>query len=268
MLRKLEKTKEHQLYYTRDGRGPLPGCSSICKIGDDPGGLIHWAWKKGGAGEDYRSERDDAADAGDVGHGLSEAYLVGDILDLSDFSEEAQRLGTLSFEKFKKWWEYQEMVFMHSELQMVSEKYLFGGTLDIVGRDLEGNICLIDLKTTKSIRTSHGIQVAGGYGLAYNENFPEEPIDKVCILRLPKDGKDVEPLWLDPLNFTFYQRSFIANVESYYARETLNKVDPIAKSKRFWKPRKKKQELEPREASRNEATKVNTMAPAIEQSLL
>lgn len=237
MLRKLTRLKEHQKYFTRDGKGPLPGASSVCKIGDDSGGLIHWAYKKGLAGEDYREERDDAAAAGDIGHGLAEAFLLGDELDISEYHPEAQRLGTIAFDKFRKWWEKQGMAFIHAELQMVSEDHLFGGTLDLLARDKDKRTCLVDFKTTKRLRTANGIQ-AGGYRIAYNENYPDDPIERICILRLPKDGKDVEPVWLPENHLDKYERSFLSNLSSYYAWRALEKIDPIALSTPKWFKRK------------------------------
>lgn len=242
MKRHLDKHAEHQKYFLRDGTGPLPGASTVAKVSEDSGGLIHWAFSQGKLGKDYREERDAAADSGTIAHALAEAHLVGDELDLSDFTQEAIDLGRIAFKNFLEWWEEKEMTFIATELQLVSHDHLFGGTLDILARNPEGKICLIDLKATKSIRAAHGVQ-CGGYSLLVNENSPEEPVDEICILRLPKDGKPVEPLWLDALNFPFYQKCFLANLAAYNARQQLEALLP-AKLKK-WKPWPKKKKLAP-----------------------
>lgn len=198
MVRKLEKHKEHQKYFLRDGHRVI-GASTIAKIGDDPGGLIHWAWKKGRDGEDYRLSRDAAADAGTVCHALIEAYLVGDELELSDFTEEAIQEARVGFEEFRKWWEEERMVFMYSELQLVSHDHGYGGTLDIVGRDPEKRVCLLDIKHTNAVRESHARQLAG-YEHLYNENFADEPITRRAILQT-KGG--MKPKWFGPMGRYF-----------------------------------------------------------------
>lgn len=240
MIRKLDLRKPHQLYFTRDGHGPLPGASTICKYGEDTGGLIHWAWRKGKDGIDYRSERDAAAQSGTIAHALSEAYLIGDELDLSEFSLEAQALGHEAFEQFKAWWIAEKMTFLHSELQLASDVHEFGGTLDIAGRNPIKETCLIDLKRVKSIRTSHAIQVVGGYKTLYEEHYPDDPIDRVCILRLPTEtNPSLEATWLPPETFAYYKQSFLANLTAYKARQSLDKVCPIALASP-WFNRKKK----------------------------
>ena len=198
MVRKLEKYAPHQKYFLRDGRQVI-GASSIAKIGDDPGGLIHWAWKKGIAGEDYRSSRDAAADAGTVCHGLIEAYLIGDTLDLSDFAPEAIMEAETGFHAFREWWEAEKMVFMYSELQLVSHDHEYGGTLDIVGRDPQGRVCLLDVKHTNQIRESHLRQLAG-YEYLYNENYQDDTIARRAILNT-KNG--MTPKWMGPMGRYF-----------------------------------------------------------------
>jgi hypothetical protein len=66
---KLVRNAPHQKYFLSDGT-QVPGGSTICKIGDDPSALIHWAWKLGSEGKDYRKERDKAADIGTIAHFL------------------------------------------------------------------------------------------------------------------------------------------------------------------------------------------------------
>lgn len=226
MLRKIIKGAPHQKYFLRDGR-EVPGCSGIAKITDGFEGLLRYTWKQGKDGKPYGAERDDAADAGEIAHALVEAYLVGDTLDLTDYSEEAQRLGNVAYEKLKMWWEEQKMVFMHAELQLLSHEHEYGGTLDIVGRNREREVCLIDMKAVKTLRTAHGIQVIGGYAPLYNENFPNDPIQKACIVRLPKDESDIQPLWVDPMLFPYYRAVFLASLAAHNARFRLDQVCPI-----------------------------------------
>ena len=236
MKRKIVKDEPHQKYFLRDG-SEVTGCSTIAKFGENPDGLIAWANREGLAGRDHRQAKDAAADSGVIAHALAEAYLIGDELDLSDFTEEAQDLGRKAFEKFREWWEVGDYTFLYSELQLTSEAHRFGGTLDILCRTPRNKKCLIDLKATKSLRTSHLIQVVGGYLTLENENRPDDPVDEVCILRLPKDGGKIEELWPEQETFPAYQKVFLANLAAYNARHELDKVDPIAKKYKRWKKR-------------------------------
>lgn len=242
MIRTLQRWTPHQRYFLRDGT-QVEGCSGIAKFGENMDGLVTWANREGLAGRDHKKTRDTAAGSGTIAHAYAEAYLVGDELDLSalnedgspQWSKEEKTLGEKAFEKFKAWWESGKYTFLFSELQLTSEVHRFGGTLDILARDPDKLKCLIDLKATKSLRTNHVIQGAG-YLTLEDENRPEEPVDRMCILRLPKDGTNVEPLWVDPETFPIYQKVFLANLAAHNARKELDKVDPIAKR---WKWKKK-----------------------------
>lgn len=232
MLRKLQRFAPHQKYFLRSGPNAgqeVIGSSGVSKVTDEVEGLLRYTWKQGKEGKPYGAERDDAADSGTIAHALAESFLLGDELDLSEFSDEAIRLGKIAFEKFREWWMKQGLTFRHAELQLVSHDHEYGGTLDIVGENIEKENCLIDLKATKSLRTAHGIQVAGGYAPLFNENFPDDPIDKVCILRIPKDDTDVEPAWINPQLFEYYRNTFLTSLAAFKARKILDQKCPFVK---------------------------------------
>ena len=54
---KLERHKPHQTY-TLDGI-TIPGVTTVLGIIDKSGPLIHWAWKLGMEGKDYKKVRDE-----------------------------------------------------------------------------------------------------------------------------------------------------------------------------------------------------------------
>jgi hypothetical protein len=55
----------------------LPGVSTVAKLIEEPGGLIHWAWQLGMDGIDYQEARDQAADAGTAAHAAIEQWKRG-----------------------------------------------------------------------------------------------------------------------------------------------------------------------------------------------
>ena len=93
------------------------------------------------------------------------------------------------FEKFKKFWKKHKLKLVESEKILYSERG-YCGTLDLVAIDPQGNIWLIDIKTSKGIFINMVHQVHG-YKLAYEEQTGKK-INKMYIVRLPKDNADFE----------------------------------------------------------------------------
>jgi hypothetical protein len=217
MIVKLDKTKPHQKYFV-DGK-EVVGASTIAKVNDDSqGALMHWAWKQGQAGLDYRTTRDKAADAGDVGHFLIHCHFMGYEPDLSLFDEPTIEFGKTVFEKFLVDWEKSKLTFVSSELQLTSQPHRYGGTLDVVGRDPQDRLCLVDEKSCKYIYEAHLFQLSG-YEQLYNENH-EEQIERRAIFRNGKEKKgDTELLWLEPLEDYF--QVFLVKLALYNAERSL-----------------------------------------------
>jgi len=175
----MEKTKlirnaPHQKYFLADGT-QVSGGSTICKIGEDAGGLIHWAWDLGRKGQDYRKERDNAADIGTIAHFLIECYLNGQVADLDDYSTQDIEKALLCYNKFHDWWEDAKLTKVATEIQLVNEYHRYGGTIDLIATNEAGDYILIDFKTSKKISESYWRQAAG-YAQLWNCNQPPIPI--------------------------------------------------------------------------------------------
>jgi len=172
---KLVRNAPHQKYFLSDGETQVPGGSTICKIGDDAGALIHWAWNLGMEGKDYRKERDKAADIGTIAHFLIECYLNQQVADLEDYSTEDIEKALLCYNKFIDWWDEQHLEKVATETQLVHNGVCYGGTIDLVAKRSNGDHVLIDFKTSKKISDSYWRQVAG-YAALWNENQEQVPI--------------------------------------------------------------------------------------------
>jgi hypothetical protein len=199
---RLEKTRAHQKYPLKDGTD-VPGASTIAKIGEDSGGLIHWAWKLGMEGQDYRKVRDKAADIGTVAHFMIECFLHNHEPDLSEFSPADVEKATIAYNNFRRWWDEEGFTVIEPEVQLVSEEFLFGGTIDAPSRDRDGKIVLLDWKTSKAIVPAHKVQLAG-YEQLWNENRPDMKVQRRGIVRIGKESPDdfeiswifsAEPFW-------------------------------------------------------------------------
>lgn len=181
---KLERHKPHQKY-SIDGV-KVPGVTTILGIIDKSGPLIHWAWKLGTEGKDYRKVRDEAADTGTIAHFMSECYIKGKAADLNDYTPEEIEAADVCFQKFVEYWNREQLTLDASEAQLVSTAHRFGGTLDIVVLDNGFRRCLFDLKTSKAIYESYWWQLAA-YKLLWEENHPDKPIERNIICRIGKE---------------------------------------------------------------------------------
>jgi hypothetical protein len=199
----MEKTKlirnaPHQKYYLADGTTQVPGGSTICKIGDDPSGLIYWAWDLGRQGKDYRKERDNAADIGTIAHFLIECFLNNQVADLEDFDQADIDKALICYNKFADWWSEQQLEVVATEIQLVHNGLRYGGTIDLVAKAPCGAHVLIDFKTSKKISDSYWRQVAGYAGL-WDENHEHKAdlrIKNHAIVRIGKQEEgDFEVEW-------------------------------------------------------------------------
>jgi hypothetical protein len=212
--------------YVVDGER-VPGVTTILGRFKASGGLIEWAWKCGRDGIDIHAVKQEAADAGTCCHEMIDADLHGRPFDRSKWKEAVLAKAEHAYLAFLEWRENTRLTVAESERPLVSKAHLFGGTLDalIVG----GKLRLGDYKTANAIYADHLIQVAGGYSLLWQENFPDRPLDGVEILRFSKpDSPD------DPVSFTHQywsaevfpvaQRQFLLLRDAYDLDKRLSKM--------------------------------------------
>jgi hypothetical protein len=94
------------------------------------------------------------------------------------------------FENYLKWEKGNRLTIIRQELQMVSEKYQFGGCPDAIGVDPAGRTCLIDWKTSNAVFQDYIIQLAA-YKQLWDENHPDDPITGgFHLLRFSKEHAD------------------------------------------------------------------------------
>jgi hypothetical protein len=230
---KLVRNAPHQKYHLADGT-QVPGGSTICKIGDDAGALIHWAWNLGREGKDYRKERDKAADIGTIAHFLIECYLNGQVADLEDYSQADIDKALLCYNKFVDWWDEQHLEKVTTEIQLVNESHRYGGTIDLIAKCPNGDHVLIDFKTSKKISDSYWRQCAG-YAALWNENQDVNGFNAInqitnhAIVRIGKQEEgDFEVVWKNDLSKEWYV--FQKQVELYWAMQAA-KPEPKRKKK-------------------------------------
>lgn len=180
-------TKAHIRYRTKSGV-LVPGVTTVLNLLAKPA-LIYWAWDLGMKGEDFKKVRDKAADIGTVAHYLIECDIKGLKPDLGDFSPNVVKKALIAFEAFRNWRAVYKVETVDCECGLVSEKYLYGGTIDWVARDNTGSLLLLDVKTSKGIYDEMRYQLAA-YWHVWDENHPDMPIRKAAIIKLSKETAD------------------------------------------------------------------------------
>src|SRR5262245_50963282 len=138
----------------------LPSVTTILSRFKDAGALIHWAWTEGVEGRDYRESRSRAAAAGTIAHGMVEARLRAlPWVPQLPIDQELIAKARAGFDAYLAWERMTRIEYRHCEVALVSTKHEFGGTLDAIG-EFEGNLVLIDWKTSNAVYSDYLIQLA------------------------------------------------------------------------------------------------------------
>lgn len=150
---------------------------------------MHWAWKLGMGGIDYKAERNSLAAVGSNAHYAVEADILGKPFDLDSVPmDEDER--TLVRNCIEGWHAWKEMVHFspcETESEYISETWRYGGRLDF-GQHVglaKDRYAITDVKTGKA-RESHLIQIAA-YRNLWNEHHPDKPVDEAYLLMLGRD---------------------------------------------------------------------------------
>lgn len=193
-----QTTKAHQRYKTKAGI-IVPGVTTILNLKNKPF-LVPWAWKLGMQGIDYRKVTDKAADIGTVAHYFVECFLRKQQADqeyIDEFSTANIKVAQFAYQQFEEIWKQLDLetfpvvdkngeTVMSAEVQLVSEDWLFGGTIDNMARRKgDGTYWLGDVKTSSGVYDEHWLQMAA-YWHMWEENYPEMPIRGVNIFHLDK----------------------------------------------------------------------------------
>jgi hypothetical protein len=210
--------------YFVDGE-KVASVTTILSRWKDSGGLIYWAWDQGRKGLDYRETRDKAADAGTLAHGMLEAdirkkkFIPNPGLDKLVLAQARH-----AFAAYLEWKLSSAVTTIRTEVPLVSREHNFGGTLDAirVGESRR----LTDWKTSAGVYTEMLLQVAGGYSILWAENFPDEPLDGIEILRFSKPEQPDDPVsfhhhfWGKAI-LPIAQKQFLLLKDAYYLDKRL-----------------------------------------------
>lgn len=197
----IKGVKAHQRYRVKQGF-IVPGVTTIIGQLDKPA-LVPWAWKLGMQGLDYRKTVGQAANIGSIVHHLIECHLKNEKPYLDEYPLREVQMSQVAYAEFEEWWMQQDMKMIGSEVQLVSEKYRYGGTIDIVACKVAADkIRLLDIKTSKGVYDEMRYQLAA-YVYLWNENHPDQPIESSHIIHINKETGSIGFVALGNLDTEF-----------------------------------------------------------------
>ena len=140
---------------------------------------MYWAFNQGKAAErgeidKLYDKRDEAAESGTLAHEMVEAHINGTTVDASAYSDETAGEALAAFGAYLNWEKMTKLKIVEQEMPMVSERYQFGGCPDAIG-EIDGELCLVDWKTSNGVYPDYLIQLAA-YKQLWEENNPDRPL--------------------------------------------------------------------------------------------
>jgi len=216
-----------QIYKTKDGK-KVPGVTTtISQLGWSKQPLMYWACSQGQKYPDLptyealNKERDAAADAGTVSHEMIDCDLKGNEFDSSKYSAEILSKAETGFLNYLEWKRGANLKVVASETPLVSEMYLYGGTIDCLAI-IRDRLTLLDWKTSNAVYEDHLIQIAA-YAVLWEENFIDQPIKGgFDLLRISKETGAFTHYHWDSLPECF--KAFLHLRDLYNIKTTLKKL--------------------------------------------
>ncbi len=215
-----KRYKAHVIYKNSEGKR-VPGVTTITgELGWNTRVLIYWANNLGLEGIDSNKYVDDKAAIGTLAHLMITNSLQGIKTDLDDFTKNQITAAKNSVKSFGAWAKEHKINPILIEEPMVSDKYNFGGTMDIYA-DVDGTLELVDLKTGKGIYDEHLVQVGGGYKIILEEK--KHPVGRVRILNIPRaDSEKFEEYIIRGTETC--EKIFMNCLENYKLHKTMREV--------------------------------------------
>ena len=172
------RSRAHITYKLQDGTA-VPGVTTVLAVLNKPA-LVKWANNLGLQGIDSSKYVDEKAAIGTLAHQMIADYLRGKGTDTSEYSAVQIDQAENAVLAFFEWEKTHPIEVALIEEPMVSEQFRFGGTVDCLGK-INGDLCLIDFKTSKGIFPEMMVQVVAYRQLLIEHGYA---IDQVIILRV------------------------------------------------------------------------------------
>lgn len=204
--------------YTNAAGQKVPGTNDITGRFSNPNGLFRWYYNNGSQGLPFKP--DAAINIGSAVHKMAELDLIG----AADREIEATLHNYLSapnhiemannaFREFRAWREQCRVRVLAQETSIVSEKYQYGGTPDLIAI-INNTIGILDFKTSAKGAIYDNMKIAlSAHANLWNEANPKMTIDTYHLIVLPKDGGGFKHHAFD--DFSREWRMFLLQLELY-----------------------------------------------------
>lgn len=193
----LDLGAEHQIYRKKDGT-EVSGTTTYTGMLVDEG-LFNWVAYVTRSGKEWQFERNSAGRVGTIFHHHAHRKIAGakGAESIKCSPEEAEKVKN-AVHNWDGWWaEHSKVVVpITVEKQLVSEEHGYGGTLDLVCANKDGELELYDWKTSSSIKKkpNYWVQLRA-YVHLFEENFPSLKVTKINLVRVGKkkeEGVEIE----------------------------------------------------------------------------
>ena len=172
-------------YYSDGEGGYFPSVTTILDAYPKSAQFYEWLKKMG---EDADTVRDEAGERGSIVHKLTEDYDTGELITLMD-ADGKIRYKSSEWKMFERYVEFSKNVhpeILRTEFNLISKNIGTAGTLDrtvlLDTKKYKGKY-ILDIKTSNAVHDQYWLQLAA-YKELYEETFPDEKIDGVCVLWL------------------------------------------------------------------------------------
>lgn len=173
-----KSSKAHTIYKLKDGTR-VPGTTTVLGVLNKPA-LVAWANRLGLEGIDSSKYTDAAARIGTLAHYFVQCDFTGEKPNLDEYGKTEIDQAENALISFYEWKKAKVIEPIANELQLVSEQYRYGGTVDCYCK-IDGDIWLLDFKTGRNVYSEMLIQLAA-YRQLLNENG--YPVERAKILRI------------------------------------------------------------------------------------
>jgi hypothetical protein len=178
----MSKTKQHTIYRLTDG-SKVVGVTTLIGAFVPKPALYRWYYKQGCEGKDPFKMLDQAGTIGTIAHYLIECHLKRIKPELADYSKNDIEKAENAFVAYLEFEKQNNIEVIANELQLASEKYLYGGTCDLIAK-VNGITTLMDFKTSSGLWPDMRIQLAAYKNLLIEHGYD---IQQVHLLRIDKE---------------------------------------------------------------------------------
>ena len=143
-------------------------------------------------------------EAGTLAHTMVEAHINGeDFVRSPNIDGEVFLQASNAFDAYLNWERMTKLEIVEQEMPLVSEEHQFGGCPDAIGL-IDGELCLVDWKTSNSVYADYLIQLAA-YKTLYEENRAEKLTGGFHLCRFAKSHGDFSHHYFPELELAWQQ---------------------------------------------------------------